>query len=86
MPTLTLESTVNVSWEDRKGCDRDCDVEVKYTYDGADDLRILSGSCIGDDSSIGQWEFDELLHEAVLEVAGDAYDTWLADQDAECVA
>lgn len=75
--TAKLETSVNLAWEDRKGCDRDCTVEVTYTYDGSD-LRIIAAR---NDSDLGDWEFDELLYEAVSEVADEQYAEWLADFD-----
>ncbi len=79
MLTATLFSTVNVGWVDDRGRERDCDVEVDYTFD-SDELKITGTSLIGSASGIGEYEFDELVWEAVNAVADEAYGEWLADR------
>jgi hypothetical protein len=76
----TFTACVNVSWTCRRGYDHDCDVDVTYIYDGVDDLTIVSAYAIGEMRGIGEYEFDELVDEAVFERAADDYADWLADQ------
>ena len=78
--TANLSTTVTLSWVNRRGCDRDCEVNVDYTFDGGDDLRIKASEIVGD-CDLGEWAFDELLWEAVMDRAVEAYPEWLADRD-----
>lgn len=77
-PTAKLSGTVLIAFEDRRGHDCDCEVNVEYTYDGEDDLRILSSELLTP-ANISDWELDELIHEAAFDHAVDAYPEWLAD-------
>ena len=77
MATAKLSTTVIVAWEDRRGCDRDVEANVDYTFDG-DDLRILSSELLGP-CDMGAWELDEAIWEATMDKAIDAYPEWLAD-------
>ena len=79
MATATLKTTVNVCWETPRHHERDCDVEVDYTFDG-DDLRIIGTRFLGSTDGIGEWELDELVWEAVSEDADQEYAEWLADR------
>lgn len=73
-----LNTTVTLTWENRRGCDRDCTVDVAYTFDGTE-LRIVETHIVGSDD-IDDETFDELLHDAVMEVAPEAYAEWQADR------
>lgn len=79
MATAHLSTTVNVCWETPRHAERDCDVEVDYTFDG-DDLRITGTRFIGSVDGIGEYELDELVWEAVNEQADEAYSEWLSDR------
>lgn len=83
MANATLFATVNVQWEDRKGVERDVDVEVEYNFDGRKDLQIMASTIIGEGIPYGISEscFDALVDEAVAERAFDDYDNWLSGQD-----
>lgn len=78
MTTATLNTTATVLWTDQRGCDRDVEVNVRYSFDGDDDLRILSSELLGP-CDMGDWEFDEALWEVVMDKAVDAYPEWLAE-------
>jgi hypothetical protein len=77
MALAKLNTTVTIHWINHRGCERDCDVEVSYTYD-RDDLRIVETRTLGD-CPLSDGEFDELVWEAVSENANAEYDEWLAD-------
>lgn len=79
MPTANLFTTVSICWETPAGYERDCDVEVDYTFDG-EDLRIIKAKPIGTPSGVGEWEFDELVWEAVNQEADQAYAEWEAER------
>lgn len=79
MPIATLNTSVVIAWENQRGCDRDCLVEVEYTFDG-EDIEILKTNIVGA-CDLGDHQFDELVWEAVNEGADDAYSEWLADRD-----
>lgn len=76
--TANLFTRIDLDWIDPRGCDRECEVEVDYTFDG-ETLHIVKTNPIGSVSGIGEWDFDELVWEAVNEVADEAYAEWLAD-------
>ena len=76
----TLETTVNIKWVNHKGCDRDCDVEVEYDFDGDDHLEIIKARTVGS-CDLSSWEFDEAVHEAVADEAPEAFAEWLAERD-----
>lgn len=76
--TATLSGTVLIAFEDRRGRDCDCEVNVDYTFDG-DDLRIISSELLGP-ANISDWELDELIWEAAYDHALDSYPEWLADR------
>jgi hypothetical protein len=83
--TANLFATVSLSWLDRKGNDRDCDIEVDYTFDG-ETLKITKAIAFDvDPDNIP--DFDEALWDAVMEQADEAYaedqaeyGEWLSDQ------
>lgn len=77
-PAAKLHTTVTLTWENRRGCDRDCTVDVAYLFDG-EDLRIVETHIVGSDD-IDDETFDELLHDAVMEVAPEAFAEWQADR------
>lgn len=80
MATATLTATVTVAWQCQRGFDHDATVDVTYTFDGGDDVRVLSSSvAYGDPVGISDWDFDELVWEAVNERADEDYCEWLAD-------
>ena len=81
MATATLNTTVNVMWEDYKGVEHDCDVDVTYTYNGADDLQVLAADAQGEPYGIDERSFDDLVDQAVFERADDDYADWLSGQD-----
>jgi len=76
--TAHLSATINVCWEDARHVERDTDVEVEFTYDG-DDLNITKQTAIGSVTGIGEWEFDDLVWDAVCAVADEAYAEHMAD-------
>ena len=75
----TLTGTVLVAFEDRRGHDCDCEVNVDYTFDG-DDLRILKSEVLGP-ANISDWEMDELIWDAAYDHALDHYPEWLAERE-----
>lgn len=77
-PTATLSATVLIAFEDRRGNDCDCEVNVTYKYDGAGELQIMSSEPLSP-CNISDWELDELIYEAALDHAIDAYPEWLAE-------
>lgn len=77
--TAKLSGTVTINWTTQRGVERDCDVEVEYTFDGKDDLRIISARPLWDVNGIGDRDFDELVDAAVFDLAHDAYGEWEAD-------
>lgn len=80
MATATFSATVLIAFEDRRGHECDCEVNVEYTFDGKDDLRILSSELLGP-ANISDWELDELIWEAAFDHAFDAYPEWLAERE-----
>jgi hypothetical protein len=76
--TAHLTATVMIEWQDYRGNDRECEVEVGYTYDG-DDLNIGKCNYLGSVETIGDDELDELIYEAVADLADDAYAEWQAE-------
>lgn len=82
-PTLT--TTVTVQWECsvRHGVERQCDVVVEYTFDGVDDLDVLSADIVGGGEPYGIADhlFDALVDDAVAERAAEAYGDWLSGQE-----
>ena len=77
-PTGKFSTTVIIAFEDTRGYDCDCEVNVDYTFDGDDDLRIIRSECLSD-CDISDCELDELIWEATMDKAIDAYPEWLAD-------
>ena len=74
----TFHTTVNIEYTDACGRDHECEVEVTYTYDGADDLRIVK--CVGD--CFNGWDesiVEDLIYDAVCDVCGEEYADWEAD-------
>jgi hypothetical protein len=76
--TAKFSATVLIAFEDRRGNDCDCEVNVDYTFDGEDDLRILSSELLGP-ANISEWELDELIWEAAFDHALEAYPEWQAE-------
>lgn len=78
MSLANLTTTVEIAWQNQRGCDRDCTVEVEYTFDG-EDIAILKTNIVGH-CDLGDYAFDELVWEAVNLVADDEYEAWLNDR------
>lgn len=76
-PTAHLSTTVTVYWTDRNH-ERDCEVEVDYTYDG-ETLTIKKSLALGDTDSCDDDWYDEQIWEGVGEIADEAYAEWLAE-------
>lgn len=72
-----LFATVNVSWCDRHW-ERECEVEVDYTYDG-EVLKIGKCSFLGNTDSADDDDLENQIWEAVEQVCDEAYAEWLAD-------
>lgn len=73
-----LNTTVTLTWENRRGCDRDCTVDASYTFDGSD-LRIVDINIVGSDD-LDDETFDDLLFDALWEVAPEAYAEYQAER------
>jgi glycerate-2-kinase len=78
MVTATLQTTVQIEWQDYRGRDRECELEVTYTFDG-DDLRIVSYAAPVDGYDGDM--IDGLVWDAVTEQADEAFAEWLNDRD-----
>ena len=79
-----LFATVHVMWEDHKHVERECDVEVEFTYSGSNDLEMLSAQIVGEHDEpygISERMFDALVDDATLEIAPEVYQDWLSDQE-----
>ncbi len=84
-PLAHLSSFVNIDWTDHAGREHECQCEVEYTFDGGDELTIKTVHVvygIGSDS----YDFDELVYDAVSEVAPEAYAEWQCEYDDEMIA
>lgn len=75
---LTAKLTATVQIELSTGYEYEAD--VIYTYDGDDDLRIVSATC-GAYNGYDDAEVDEAIYEALTDICGEAYAEWLADRD-----
>jgi hypothetical protein len=75
--TSKLFTTVTICWIDRRGTERDCDVEVGYTFDG-EDMNVASSRAIGYDHDDIP-DFDELVWQATNKRADEAYAEWQAE-------
>lgn len=76
--TATLYATVSIDYTDNTGRECQHDAEVTYTYDG-DELRIIKAEC----DAFNGWDddiADELIWEAIAELADEAYAEWLDDR------
>jgi len=76
-PTAHLSTTLTVYWTDRSH-ERECEVEVDYTYDG-ETLKIIKSQALGNTDSCDDDWYDEQLWEGVSEVCDEAYADWCAD-------
>ena len=83
--TGKFSTTVIIAFTDTRGRDCDCEVNVDYSFDGDDDLRILHADCLTE-CDIGDYELDELIWEATMDKAIDAYPEWLAEYDEQVAA
>lgn len=74
--TAHITCTVHVQYTDNRGRDCDATVDVDYTFDGEDDVQIQGQRTVEGGEGIGDWEFDELVWEAVSDRARDDYNEW----------
>jgi hypothetical protein len=81
MAIAKLSAEVTVAWECPRGHDHDATVDVVYTFDGDRNVNILEQRVAwGEPEGIGDWEFDQLVFDAISDRAWDDYSEWYADQ------
>lgn len=73
-----LTARVIITWVNARGCDRDCEVEVDYTFNG-NDLTIISDRALTESELPS--DYDELVYDAVWDVADDEFTplAWAAE-------
>lgn len=76
--TANLFTTVMLEWQDERGHYHECEVEVDYTCDG-EDVNVTKLHFLGNVDSISDDEIDDQVHDAVMDIAHEAYAEWMAD-------
>lgn len=76
--TAKLFATVTIYWINRRGAECDCNVEVDYTFDGANDLNVIKACAVYVDADTIP-DFDDLVWQAVSEYADEAYGEWASE-------
>ena len=67
----------------QRGIERECDVDVEFTFDGVDDFEVLGADIVGGGEPYGISAecFDDLVDQATIERASEVYGDWLSGQD-----
>lgn len=77
-PTANLSTSTTVYWSDERGRERECEIEIDYTFDG-ESIKLGKRNYLGICDSMDDDDLDNQLWEAVEEVCEEAYAEWLAD-------
>lgn len=76
--TAKLSTSATLEWQDERCRQHECEVEIDYTFDG-EDVKITGLNWLGNSDSLDDYTADEMIHDAVMDVAPEAYAEWLAE-------
>lgn len=79
-----FSKTITINWVDRKGRERDCDVDVKFEIrpggyqDAEDEIRITSSRLVSE-CDLDQWDLDEMIYEALEDHVRENYELYMEE-------